>query len=315
MLSNDTSLNILWSYAYANKKDKLADWITGLSRSGEINLMIDSGAFTKYNADLKGKSKEFSFINVDDYCKWLETYGQYVEKYVSLDVIMQHEKTKNNYELMLKRGFNPMWVLTHFDNDWDYLNAAVDNNPHVCVSGGANSNGDWIKSRYQNAFKRTGGRIKTHGLGYVKYPSMLQLPLHSVDSSSWVKAAAYGNIVHFNRKDNRGLQVTPHKDYTSGKKKIDDELGTLLDKIEVSKKDWVEAFTLNGKYLSSSSGVTLARMLAIIANLEYQKMTYSKGLRLFLAIGGKDLEQIVYIHREWKAGTLKWNKHKNIFSK
>jgi hypothetical protein len=315
MLSNNTPLNILWTYAAAGKaKKELIEWIINLSRSGEINLMIDSGAFTYYNAGLKGKLNEVSHINVDDYCTWLDKWGQYVEKYVSLDVIKNNDLTKRNYETMVRRGFNPMWVLTHYDNDWNYLNEAVDRNPHICVAGGANTNGDWIKSRYQTAYKKTDGKIKIHGLGYVKYPSMLQLPLHSVDSSSWVKAPAFGSIVHFNRKENKLITI-PHKEYTSGKIKIHDELGVLLDKLEISKKDWIEAFTLNGKYLTSSAGVSLSRMLAIIANLEYQKMTYSKGLRLFLAIGGKDLEQIVYINRELKAGTLKWHQHKKYCRK
>ncbi len=145
--------------------------------------MIDSGAFTLFNST-NGK---MGWLNIDNYCKFLDTFGQFSEKYVMLDVINNHEASKDNYELMLKRDLNPMFVFTTYDNDYTYLKQAVARNPHICVAGGVTSYRQWMQKRYQDVYKNT--QALMHGLGFVKFPDMLQLPLHSVDSSSWVQAS------------------------------------------------------------------------------------------------------------------------------
>ena len=92
---------------------------------GIANVMIDSGAFTIYN------SKTVSKLNLDSYCNYLEDNAHKVEKYVMLDVVKDKEKTKANYETMLNRGFNPMFVFTEYDNDWGYVRKAVKNQKHL----------------------------------------------------------------------------------------------------------------------------------------------------------------------------------------
>ena len=113
---NNTSLNILISYAYMNKNQPLIDNMIRLASLGKMNFMIDSGAFTKHNALMNT-----SFINVEQYCEFLHKYGEYAEKYVMLDVVGNDKQSKVNYEKMVADGLNPMFVATMFDKDFEYM--------------------------------------------------------------------------------------------------------------------------------------------------------------------------------------------------
>ena len=50
MKSNNTHFNILVSYAYTGKAPKFNNAVMNESVKGNANVMIDSGAFTIYNA-------------------------------------------------------------------------------------------------------------------------------------------------------------------------------------------------------------------------------------------------------------------------
>lgn len=70
-MKNNTSLNILVSYAYLTSK-KLEAFLKKEVERKSINIMIDSGAFTKHNA--KGN---YDHINLEDYCRFLSDWGEY----------------------------------------------------------------------------------------------------------------------------------------------------------------------------------------------------------------------------------------------
>lgn len=125
-MKNNVSFNILASYAYLNNDKVFCDWCFGLHKDGIANVMIDSGAFTLHNAKQKR-----DWLTVDNYCRFLEKYENYCEKYVMLDVVGNDIQSKKNYELMVSRGFEPMFVLTMFDKDWQYLNETLGTNPNM----------------------------------------------------------------------------------------------------------------------------------------------------------------------------------------
>ena len=81
-MRNNVSFNILASYAYLNNDKVFCDWCFGLHKDGIANVMIDSGAFTLHNAKQKR-----DWLTVDNYCRFLEKYGNNCEKYVMLDVV------------------------------------------------------------------------------------------------------------------------------------------------------------------------------------------------------------------------------------
>ena len=293
--SNNTHLNILASYAYLGKSKSFCDTFFGYSKDGVINTMIDSGAFTLFN-----KKGSLSWLTLDNYCKFLETYSQYSEKYVMLDVINNHEQSKINYETMIDRGLKPMFVFTSLDKDYTYLKQAVDNNPHLCVAGGVTTKGEWMSKRFQDVYLKTKALI--HGLGYVKFPTIYQLPLHSVDSSTWIQGAqAFGHLFYFNE----GLKAIAHSHILKRKVKMPIKLIENLDRYKISPKQFSNIDNHRG-------GDSIETMLSIIAYIEYQKYSKERGINLFLAGSSRtNVDDIVFINNQLTKGTLTYEKYRN----
>lgn len=293
MISNNTYFNVLCSYAYLNKDDKFSTRFTNLSREGIANTMIDSGAFTIFNSKTGGKG-----LDLNGYCSYLERWAPYVEKYVMLDVIQNETESKYNYETMLTRGFNPMFVFIMADNDMSYLKDACLRNEHVCVAGGVTTKGDWIKQRYQQVFKNQPCLI--HGLGFVKWPDMYQLPLHSVDSASWGHSVVYGLVPWF--EPGEGLKTIDNKVLVSGKKpKLSPGLIEAFEKVKASPREALD-------YRNYRSGMKgLNAYMSAVAFLEYQKYSYDNGVRVFMAIGSDEqLKLVAGIQEQYEAGKLDW---------
>ena len=298
MKSNNTYLNVLVSYAYLQKNKEFTDFAIDLSTSGIANVMIDSGAFTLYNAKQKR-----DWLTLDNYCKFLDTYAHKVEKYVMLDVIRDEVQSKKNYEQMVNRDFNPMYVFTEKDNEWEYLNQAIDNQKHVCVAGGVSNKSQWMFKRYQDVYKKTKSRAKIHGLGFVKYPEMYQLPLHSVDSSSWIQAAqVYGNIPYF---DN-GMKGLPYNDVLKKKKKLPRPLIEIFEKLKITPKQFSNLENHKGR-------VSIATVCSIIAYIEYQRVSKRQNVNLFLASANvSQLKSLAYVNENYNKGTLTYENFRKI---
>lgn len=299
MKSNDTFFNILASYAWMGGSDNFIKNLTSAHREGTINLMIDSGAFTLFNAENR---RSYKHINLDQYCNFLSIYGDDCEKYVMLDKIADEKQSKENYEEMLRRGLNPMFVFTMFDNDWEYLNAAVAENPHICVAGGVTTKGDWLTKRFQDVYRNTDQEALIHGLGYVTYPKMYQLPIHSTDSSSWAQSSMmFGVLSWF---DN-GLKSISYKDVLQKKKPLPKKLIEVMEKLKITPKQFSNLDNHKG-------GRGMGILLSVVAWFEYQKLSKRKGLDLFLSIGSdSQLQQMLFINEELNAGTLTYERYKN----
>jgi len=277
--SNNTHFNILVSYAYTGKAPKFNDAVMNESVKGNANVMIDSGAFTIYNA------KKVSKLNLDSYCTYLETNAHKVEKYVMLDVIKNEQKTRQNYQTMLDRGFNPMYVFTEYDNDWEFLNEAVQNQKHLCVAGGVTNRGDWMLKRYQDVYKNSKADI--HALGFVQYNDIFRLPLHSVDSSSWLQSSeVYGILNWFEDK----IKSVRYIDILTKKKKMPIGLKQALEELKVTPKDFSD--------LDNHKGArSIGTMLNAVAYTKYQQYAKRLGLNLFLAIANThQLNVLLYIN-------------------
>lgn len=294
MKSNNTYLNILVSYAYTGASKDFNDLAIKQSVDGVANVMIDSGAFTIFNSKKKTK------LNLDNYCLYLDKVADKVEKYVMLDVIKNEEQTKKNYETMLKRGFNPMFVFTEYDTDWDYMIDAVKNQKHLCVAGGVTNRGEWILKRYQDVYQKT--KAKIHALGFVQFNDIFRLPLHSVDSSSWIMSQRYGALSYFDNK----INTVRYIDILTRKVKMPLVLKQELENIKVNPKEFSDLDNHKG-------GKSIGNFLNILAFSKYQKYSKAMNLKLFLAVGNKkQLSDILYVnenlenldYNKWKRKTL-----------
>lgn len=281
---NDTHLNVLISYAYLYNQQPFIDFVKEQSSRGKINLMIDSGAFTKFNS-----KSAFSHINVQDYSKFLQEWKQYAEKYVMLDVIGNRAQSVHNYETMLDYGLNPMFVATIYDNDFDYIRKAVSRNPDICVAGGATCKSPWMIKRFQDVYRQTNKQARIHGLGYFTFPNMLRLNLRSVDSSSWKTAAArFGQAVVFSERERRTYRVG-WREICSKKRTFSTEIKEMLRQCCVLPSMYVDK-----NYHVCENSIEL--FINILTNLKLQKYCKRYGLHYFFAVGAlTDLERVVYV--------------------
>lgn len=296
MKSNDTHLNILISYAYAGKNKSFNNLIVGESLNGTCNVMLDSGAFTLFNAKQKR-----DWLTLDSYCRYLDENAHKVEKYVMLDVIGNDEASKYNYEEMLRREYNPMFVFTMADNDFGYLKNAALNNEHICVAGGVTTKGDWMTKRIQDVYNHTQSKI--HALGYVTFPKMYQLPLHSVDSSSWVQSSqVYGILNYFDE----GMKGLSYRDILTRKKPMPTKLQSIFEQLKITPK----MFSNLENHKGSKS---IAVLINTIAYIEYQKYSKRLGINLFLAIANsQQAKTVLYLNEQMMKGTMTYEKFKNL---
>ena len=294
----DTHLNILISYAYMTNP-QLCQRVRDLVDARKCNIMIDSGAFTKFNA--KG---EFSHVNLDDYCRFLEKYADMAEKYVMLDVIGNAEASKTNYKKMVARDLNPMFVVTMYDNDYDFMREAVAMNPNICVAGGATTKSTWMQKRYQDIFRLSNQEARIHGLAFVTYPVMMQLPLFSVDSSSWKAASLrFGSLQYFDK----GLKGLSYKDVLRGKKQLSFEQQKVLRNLRITPQMFCNMEYHKGNY-------SMEALAGLHANITMQKVCKRNHLDYFMAASNQmDLEKIIYVNDHYN--DLDYIKFRNEFLK
>lgn len=294
----DTHLNVLVSYAYMTNP-QLCERVRQLVDAKKINVMIDSGAFTKFNA--KG---EFSHVNLNDYCRFLERYADMAEKYVMLDVIGNAEASRANYAKMVARGLNPMFVVTMYDNDYDFMRSAVVKNPNICVAGGATTKNAWMQKRYQDIFRYSNQEARIHGLAFVTYPVMMQLPLFSVDSSSWKAASLrFGSLQYFDR----GLKSISYKDVLRGKSKLTLQQQMVLRNLKVTPQMFCDLQNHKGNW-------SIEALAGVQANIAMQKVCKRNHLDYFLAASNlMDIEKIVYINDNYN--DLSYEKFKKEFAR
>lgn len=287
MKSNDTPLNLLLSFAYGAKNPVLNAEFFAMSKSGEANVMIDSGAFSAFG------SKGFGHVTLDNYCKYLEQFGDLSQKYVMLDVIGNHEASKKNYEVMVERGFKPMFVFTLNDNDYGYVKDTLKVCKHVCVAGGAATKGDWLIQRYQRTMKMTDDKARIHGLAFVTYPRMLQCKLESVDSSTWTFAAQkFGRYQIFYPTE--GMRQLSRNELAMKLKHGDQKARSIADALRITPK-----MLMTDDYQRGDNSLVL--YFSCRSNLEMQRYCYRRGLRYFFALGSpSQLAALQYVHRHWE---------------
>lgn len=272
----DTPFNILYSYAYYNPK--FVERLVEAQSKGTINVMIDSGAFTAYNAVSKK-------ITLADYCDFLKDIDPYIEKAVMLDVIGDAEASKRNYEKMVSCGLTPMYVATMFDNDFDYIKSTLNVCEDLCVAGGATTKGPWMIKRFQDIYYKTGERARIHGLAFV-IDSMFRVPIVSVDCSSYSIAGRYGWLMYWG---DYKVDKVWYKHVLAGKKSLDAKAIRALEEVGVTPEIFY-------KQENNKGAVSICKFIAEIAYIRYQIFCKANGIDFFLAVGGMEyLEDFLWI--------------------
>jgi hypothetical protein len=183
---------------------------------------LDSGAHSIY---LKFFAKDgiynrydkatFAYTDTPEFKKYLEDYIQfllenkdYLDLYVTLDIIGNPEKTWEIQKYIESFGLNPLPVF-HYGEDFKWLEQYVNEYEYIGIGGLGQdiSKSKWIPNFGDPCFEmicdtpeRT-PKIKVHGFAITSPDILIRYPFYSIDSTSWVMYGKYG-IILIPKKEN-----------------------------------------------------------------------------------------------------------------
>lgn len=136
---------------------------------------------------------------LDEYIAFIHKYKNQLMGYVNLDIIYNAEESWANQRYMEKNGLRPIPVF-HYGEDFKWLRYYVDNYDYIGIGGvaGGITLQQFITSLGDKAFEyisRTNPKIKVHGFAVTSFNLMKRFSWYSVDSTTWLKHAAYGNVM------------------------------------------------------------------------------------------------------------------------
>lgn len=186
----------------------------------KIRLFMDSGAPTFYNSfsrKFKGpmmgtslknrKYDNFDYVYSEEFQQYTQDYIDFLKKessnffvYANLDVINNAELTWQQQLLLEQNGLSPAPVF-HIGSPEKYLERYVDNYDYIAIAGMSGNSKKDVFPMLDYLFKKYimddkgKPRVKVHGLAATSLPLMQRYPWYSVDSSTCLKLAIYGNIL------------------------------------------------------------------------------------------------------------------------
>lgn len=155
------------------------------------DLFLDSGAFTAMT-----KQETIPLPAFIDYCV---ASAQHWQTIAALDIIGDDAASWDAYLAMRAAGV-PAIATFHFGEPWAALEKMVNECDYIAFGGlvGVRSEHrqQWLDKAWSIAVKDDGTpRLKVHGFGVTTLHLMTMYPWYSVDSTSWVKSAMFGQAV------------------------------------------------------------------------------------------------------------------------
>lgn len=203
------------------------------------SIFLDSGApylFHQYarahkpgrmmGAHLKDrKDDKYDWLDDPKYLDYRDHYVEFIKKhehettvYTNLDIVNNPEATLENQVWFEAHGLNPLPVW-HFGTDekWlkHYMDAGYD---YIGIGGMVPNPYSVLRPALDHIFRKyicdEHGipKVKIHGFAATSIPLMVRYPWYSVDSSTWIKTAAFGQIIVPRCiNDKYDYTITPHK--------------------------------------------------------------------------------------------------------
>lgn len=172
--------NVLISYYCCKDKEKFKRF----SEQGK-NVFLDSGAFSAFT--------QKDEIDIELYMQFIREVQDYVDVYVSLDVIGSGQKSLENYKLMCEEGFNPIPCF-HPQEDFSILDYYCEHADYVGLGGIARFTNALKSSWYNRVYSRH-PKHKYHGFAQTSYNLLFKYPWFSVDSTSWFQGGKFGRVM------------------------------------------------------------------------------------------------------------------------
>lgn len=178
--SSFPKLNLLCAYPYF--KQPVIDIMKTRSFQENVNMLVDSGAFTAWK---QGKP-----IRLKDYLRFLDSLPYDPYGYFMLDVIGQPEQTRANYTTMYDHGYRPIPIFTRGE-EFDELENYYATTDYVGIGGLVKTPG--AQGFVKRIMQKVNGR-KVHLLGFGNQVMIKATRPYSVDASTWASALTYARI-------------------------------------------------------------------------------------------------------------------------
>lgn len=209
------------------------EWLTRSVEIGaakEVDLMLDSGAFTAWNAGHKTTLEELYPI----YSKIFQRFGGEFKSivFINLDVIpgtKAHPPTEAdinealhesdiNFERLTKRFGSCILPVFHQGESWARLEEVKQQAEYICISPRQTLSEKIRTAWVREVGSRASRENKLHGLATTGNTIIRASRWFSVDSASWVWSATYGTILLNLGGDLRSLAVSEENPgrYTQG---------------------------------------------------------------------------------------------------
>ncbi len=199
--------------AFEIDKSWIAKWFEFKKNNPNLNIFIDSGAFT---AHTKGRE-----VDVDAYIKFLNENDEFINCFAQVDRIpgkFREPKTReqlenapkeswDNYLYMIDKVKSPKKLIPIFHQGEDFkwlhnlLNYTDENNEHIDYIGISPANDrttkqkiEWLHIVFDIIKNSNHPNVKTHGFGVTSKEVIEQFPFFSVDSTSWFRGAINGTL-------------------------------------------------------------------------------------------------------------------------
>lgn len=179
-ISSFPKLNLLCAFPYF--KDPMFELMRTRDFRENVNLLVDSGAFTAWKA---GKP-----IKLEEYLRFLDRMPYSPFGYFMLDVIGQPDATRANYSAMFELGYRPIPIFTRGE-DFNELENYYETTDYVGIGGLVKTPGNqgFVKSIMERI-----GQRKAHLLGFTNQVLIKGTRPFSVDASSWAAALTYARL-------------------------------------------------------------------------------------------------------------------------
>lgn len=201
-------VGFLFSYHYCKNTD-LVELISEMNFKPRV--FIDSGGFSAFTQGLQ--------IDVNSYAEWLLRNRKAIDVYANLDSIGDPKETLRNQIKLEQKGLRPLPVI-HVGSDVSLIRSYAERGysyqclggmvPHLSSaaqairSGGEHDLLHWLDRAHEVALD---AGVGLHGFGATTWSIVQRYPWKSVDSSSWAAGYRFGNMILFQPRSGRWLNI------------------------------------------------------------------------------------------------------------
>ena len=183
-------IHVLRAHSHRNIDDRL---LRTTHRSKCASLDYDSGTYYFY----KAAGFPGAPVNFNSYLRHLKYYRKYYDRVFNFDCDFGDEGFDTNifYQKRLEdEGLDPVPVVHSIHGDEiDYY---IEQGYKVVALGSPQITNFGTLAYVMNKFKGT--KIRVHLFGNTRFDFLTEFPIYSCDSSVWVQAARFGEIVWWN---------------------------------------------------------------------------------------------------------------------